>query len=176
MERRKFIPLRKDYRPRSKARSEASDIEDPMQVDPAVLRPTESTPDLGIGPSTLPTSGPLTPHDSEPDGMRATLFRTTHLTTLFCDTDRRATPDLFRSVFNRGKRNRTKSSDDTADSGPASKNKSSRKSTAYSTTKLAIHMVKESSDAFPPLKSVAGGLSAILKHCDVRSIYLVPHR
>ena len=176
MKRRKFIPLRKDYRARSKARSKASDIEDPMQVDPAVLRPTESTPDLGISSSTLPTSGPLTPHGSEPDSTRTTLFRTTHLTTLFCDTDRHATPDLFRSVFRIGKRNQTKSSDDTADSGPASKNKSSRKSTAYSTTKLAIHLVKESSDAFAPLKSVAGGLSAILKHCDVRSIYPAPHQ
>ena len=31
-------------------------------------------------------------------------------------------------------------------------------------------MVKESSDVFPPLKSVAGGLSAILDHCEVNSI------
>ena len=41
-------------------------------------------------------------------------------------------------------------------------------STAYATTKLAINLVKESADVFPPLKSVAGGLSAILDHCDVR--------
>ena len=67
------------------------------------------------------------------------------------------------------------SSDDTVDLGTAPKSKSSRKSTAYSATKLAIHMVKESSDVFPPLKSVAGGLSAILKHCDVWSISPVPH-
>ena len=46
-------------------------------------------------------------------------------------------------------------------------NKPDRKSTAYATTRLAIQMVKESSDGFPPLKSVAGGLSAILNHCDV---------
>ena len=44
------------------------------------------------------------------------------------------------------------------------------KSTAYATTKLAIDLVKESSDVFPPLKSVAGGLSAILNHCDVRFV------
>jgi len=43
-------------------------------------------------------------------------------------------------------------------------------STAYATTKLAIHLVKESSDVFPPLKSVAGGLWAILDHCEVRFI------
>ena len=49
-------------------------------------------------------------------------------------------------------------------------NGSNWKSTAYSTTKLAINLVKESADVFPPLKSVVGGLSAILNHCDVRSI------
>ena len=41
-------------------------------------------------------------------------------------------------------------------------------STAYATTRLAINLVKESADVFPLLKSVAGGLSAILLHCDVR--------
>ena len=41
------------------------------------------------------------------------------------------------------------------------------KSTAYATTKLAIDLVKETSDAFPPLKAVAAGLSVILNHCDV---------
>ena len=51
--------------------------------------------------------------------------------------------------------------------------KSSQKSTMYSATKLAIHMVKESSDVFPPLKSVAGGLSAILNHCDVWPTFIL---
>ena len=40
-------------------------------------------------------------------------------------------------------------------------------SAAYSSTKVVIDVVKESSDVFPPLKSVASGLAAILKHCDV---------
>jgi len=35
-------------------------------------------------------------------------------------------------------------------------------------------VVKESSDVFPPLKSVVGGLTAVLKHYDVRSISLAP--
>ena len=42
----------------------------------------------------------------------------------------------------------------------------------YNTAKLTINLVKESADTFPPLKSVAGGLSAILDHCDVQTI---PH-
>ena len=64
-----------------------------------------------------------------------------------------------------------KSLDHTVNPGVAPENKSDRGSTAYATTKLAINLVKESSDAFPPLKSVAGGLSAILDHCDVRFLF-----
>ena len=49
------------------------------------------------------------------------------------------------------------------------KSESSLGSTVYASTKVVIDVVKESSDVFPPLKSVVGGLSAILKHCDVCS-------
>ena len=51
-----------------------------------------------------------------------------------------------------------------------SENKSemSWKSTAYASVKVVADVVKESSDVFPPLKSVVGGLTAILKHYDVR--------
>ena len=47
-----------------------------------------------------------------------------------------------------------------------------RESTVYATVKLVINLLKESSDAFPPLKSAMGGLSAILSHHDVRPISL----
>ena len=78
---------------------------------------------------------------------------------------------------NAGNRDRTRQkqskqlnpSNYTVDPTAAYERRPSWKSTAYASTKLAINMVKESSDAFPPLKSVAGGLSAILQHCDVRS-------
>ena len=50
----------------------------------------------------------------------------------------------------------------------AYKNESNWGSTLYSGVKVAIDVVKESSDAFTPLKSVAGGLSAVLKYYDVR--------
>ena len=59
-------------------------------------------------------------------------------------------------------------SEDAVDSRKAPENKSDWGATAYATTKLAIDLVKESSDVFPPLKSVVGGLSAILNHCEVR--------
>ena len=69
---------------------------------------------------------------------------------------------------------RSKSSDHAVDPSAASVKESDWKSTAYTTTKLAINLVKESSDVFPPLKSVMGGLSAILDHCDVRYTQIVP--
>ena len=43
------------------------------------------------------------------------------------------------------------------------------KDIASSAAKLTLRTVKETSDAFPPLKSVAGGLCAILDNCEVRS-------
>ena len=51
------------------------------------------------------------------------------------------------------------------------KNKPDWKSTLHASTGLVIDVVKESSDAFTPLKAVAGGLSAILKHYDARHVY-----
>ena len=67
-----------------------------------------------------------------------------------------------------------KSPDRTIDEGAVNQNEPSWMSTAYSSTKVVIDVVKESSDVFPPLKSVAGGLAALLKHCDVRSLSLIP--
>ena len=51
-------------------------------------------------------------------------------------------------------------------------NKSNLKSTVTATAGLVIDILKESSDAFTPLKSMVGGLSAILKHYDVRYTHL----
>jgi len=59
------------------------------------------------------------------------------------------------------------SSDRTFDEGVKTYNEPSWMSAAYSSTKVVIDVVKESSDVFPPLKSVAGGLAAIVKHYDV---------
>ena len=52
----------------------------------------------------------------------------------------------------------------------ASEDESGWKHTVSSAAKLALRTVKEASDAFPPLKSVAGGLCAILDNCEVRSV------
>ena len=45
--------------------------------------------------------------------------------------------------------------------------KSDLKSTLYSTAGLVIDVLKESSDACTPLKSVVGALSTVLKYYDV---------
>jgi len=51
----------------------------------------------------------------------------------------------------------------------ADENKSDWKSTASASAKLLLRGVRDSADAFPPLKSVAGGLYFILNNCEVRS-------
>ena len=151
-------------------------IEDQMQVDRVAPRPAESTPGLGIGPSTLPPSSPSTSRSLESNGAHTISSREVHLTASFRDSEHRASPNLrVQSIFGTRKRNRTNSLDDTANKRATSKHKLNWKTTAYSTTKLAINLVRESSDVFPLLKAVAGGLSAILQHCDVRTTHPVTH-
>ena len=47
--------------------------------------------------------------------------------------------------------------------------KSNWKSTTFATAKLLLRGVRDSADAFGPLKSVAGGLCFILENCEVQS-------
>jgi hypothetical protein len=157
----------KDRRARSEVGSEAGPIVDPSEVVLAAPRLAESTPDLGIGP----TSVPSTSQNPESSGMRTTSFRAIRLVTI----GNTGSSDRIESVLSQSQ-GHSKSSNYIVDPTAAYEKKPSWKSTAYATTKLAIDMVKESSDVFPPLKSVVGGLSAILQHCDVRSIYSTPHR
>jgi len=58
-------------------------------------------------------------------------------------------------------------SDGNTQSGAADQKKSNWKSTASSTAKLLLRGVRDSADAFGPLKSVAGGLCFILENCEV---------
>ena len=66
-----------------------------------------------------------------------------------------------------GEDEQLKTPDHAIDEGAANHNGSSWMSAAYSSTKVVIDVVKESSDVFPPLKSAASGLAAVLKHFDV---------
>ena len=49
----------------------------------------------------------------------------------------------------------------------SNKKKPNWKSTALATAKLLLRGVRDSADAFGPLKSVAGGLCFILENCEV---------
>ena len=153
-------PPLKDRRARSEGRSEVGLIEGAGQVYPVASRHAESTPDLGISPST-----------SQDQGSASTQMNLSwifHLTTFCpCTTGRHTISNRILSVFKPGRGRSSKPSQQTANPNAINQNKPDWKSTSYATTKLAINMVKESSDAFPPLKSLAGGLSAILNHCDV---------
>ena len=53
-------------------------------------------------------------------------------------------------------------------SAGADENRPGWKSTASSSAKLVLRAVRDSADAFGPLKSVAGGLCFILENCEVR--------
>jgi hypothetical protein len=103
--------------------------------------------------------------------MRTTSFQATRLVTI----GNIGNSDQIQPVLSQSQ-GLSKSSNYIVDPTAAYEKKQSWKSTAYATTKLAINMVKESSDVFPPLKSVVGGLSAILQHCDVQSFYSISHR
>ena len=52
-------------------------------------------------------------------------------------------------------------------SSAADENRPHWKSTASSSAKLVLRAVRDSADAFGPLKSVAGGLCFILENCEV---------
>lgn len=50
----------------------------------------------------------------------------------------------------------------------AGENQFDRRSTASAAAKLLLRTLRDSADAFPPLKSVAGGLCSILENYEVR--------
>jgi len=87
------------------------------------------------------------------------------LTISLRNTDNSALTDHTRSIPREDKH--LKPSDHASGKGTANENESSWMSAAYPSTKVVIDVVKESSDVFPPLKSVASGLAALLKHYNV---------
>ena len=65
------------------------------------------------------------------------------------------------------KGNRSNADESVESSAAADETKSDWKSAASSSAKLLLRGVRDSADAFPPLKSVAGGLYFILENCEV---------
>ena len=74
---------KKLHRARSEARSEIGSIEGQGGVDLTVPRRSESTPDLQIDTSALPTSSPFVSRDQESNGTQTGLSQTIHLIALF---------------------------------------------------------------------------------------------
>ena len=83
----KLLPLPEGlHRKRSKTGSDIGPIEGQNEPDPAIPRPTESTPDLRTGTSTSPASSPSASRDQKSNGMQTPFFGTIHLIALFCAT------------------------------------------------------------------------------------------
>ena len=111
----------------------------------------------GVHPSLSSTS---IPHTGEPESAPTLSFYIPHLTVLPGNADT-AAPDHAPEGI--------RLSENTESSAAANKKKPDWKSTASATAKLILRGVRDSADAFGPLKSVAGGLCFILENCEVRS-------
>ena len=138
------------------------------RTDPALVHPQSQ---LGIGSS---ESAPSTSRRRGSDGTHSgrRIQPQPILTHLIYEiggttSEISAVPGRL-SVPNLNETRPAKLSSYVVDPSAAYENTSNSKSTTYASTKLVIDVVKESSDVFTPLKSVAGCLSAVMKHYDVR--------
>jgi len=106
-----------------------------------------------------PTSPPSISHkDSrKPDSMSTILLVVPSLIVSLANAGTPAVPNTAQEALHSNK------------SGPniADKNKSDWKATASAAAKIFLRGVRDSADAFGPLKSVAGGLCFILENCEV---------
>ena len=144
---RGFLRLPRIHRrKRSKARSE---VENPSEAGPSLPPSSESTPDLRIGASTEPSNS-QTIHAFPPPSH---------------DTHRPFSAGG--PVSGPGETIDPESSDPIVEPGAIDENKSNLRSLASSGARFILNGVKESADAFGPLKSVAGGLCFILDTCEV---------
>ena len=164
----RFLSLpRKDRRSRSKARSEADASQDPSEAGLAAPHPPGPDSHLGAGSSIVTAVTPSTPKNRVPGGTQTLLPQNLHLTILPQNADYTVSdptqavtfetkrPKPWNRILNRS----TTASEMRSESGLGS--------TMYASAKVVVDVVKESSDVFPPLKSVVGGLSVALKHYDV---------
>ena len=134
-------------------------------------RTRNQTSGSNIEPSISPIPVPSTSKNREPNGTCTSIFKGTHLTTFLRNPDN-AARDSIQSATGTEHDKRPESSEHAVKSSATDENGSNQKSTC-SMTKLATNLVEESADAFPPLNSLVRSLSAILNHCDVRSIFLM---
>ena len=117
------------------------------------------SPEIKRDPSPLSVA-PISPKQ-EPDSMWAFSRQQLCLITLLDGADTSAVPDHVQGNPRPG--------ENAEPSTVSNEKKSSWKSIAFATAKLLLCGVRDSADAFGPLKSVAGGLCFILENCEVRS-------
>ena len=158
---------RSHRRAQSEPRNKIGPIEAQGGVGPATPRPTESTPDLRVRDSILPVPSPLAFHDQESDGMQVPSSWEINLTALFYNTDDSLVSDQPQPVLNTAQSIRVEPSNTAVQQSAVDENESNLLSLASSGAKLFLRGVRESADAFGPLKAVAGGLCFILENCEV---------
>ena len=139
----------RDFLRRRKRNKAKSEVENPSGTDPSLPPSSESTPDLRTGPSTE-SSNSQTIHASPPPSHEI--------------HDPSNAGDLVSSP---GETIDPESSDPIVESSATNENKSNLASLASSGARFILNGIKESADAFGPLKSVAGGLCFILDNCEV---------
>ena len=101
------------------------------------------------------------PLKQEPDSTWTVSPRLLYLIVPLHNADASAAPDRTQKELS--------PDENTESNATASDKKSNWKSTAYASAKLLLRGVRDSADAFGPLKSVAGGLCFILENCEVWS-------
>ena len=130
---------------------------EPSRPDPDADVVEDSGEAAGVYSSSSSASIPPT---GEPEGTRALSFQMLYPAILSGNTDTVA-PDHGPEDIH--------PSENTVPSSAADERKSGWKTTASATAKLILRGVRDSADAFPPLKSVAGGLCFILENCEAQS-------
>ena len=105
-------------------------------------------------------SVPSIPYSGEPEGTSNAVI----LVTVSDRSDNADTSAVPARVSEDPRPNENNEPKTTAD-----EKKSNWRSTAFATARLLLHEVRESADAFGPLKAVAGGLCFILENCEVRA-------
>ena len=141
-------------------------------VDEKLVGQSHSCPepnvDTVVGGGPGPTEvGPLDPssstpimHGAKPESAWTRLFRLLYLIVPSVETEPSAAPDQVPEGVG---------ADKSAEPGPApSEEQSNWRSTAVAAAKLLLRGVRDSADAFGPLRSVAGGLCFILENYEVR--------
>lgn len=103
-----------------------------------------------------PPSAPSISHRGGPDGTWRSIFQLLPLTVSPDNVGDSDVPDRTQEALT-----------DQSEPETADEKKSSWKSTASTTAKFILRGVRDSADAFGPLKSVAGGLCFILENCEV---------